>query len=118
MINLDEATLKRLRSLQRTNKDRRVFIKVTVLLMLHMQFSAQDISASLGIDDDTVYRYRQAFENEGLETYLKSSFVAYSGKLNEDQELQLTKAICISIAGRLSIILNILLVSNTDIRQQ
>lgn len=91
MINLDEATLKRLRFLQRTNKDRRVFIKVTVLLMLHMQFSAQDISASLGIDDGTVYRYRQAFENEGLETYLKSSFVAYSGKLNEDQELQLTK---------------------------
>ncbi|MBK8555968.1 MAG: IS630 family transposase [Lewinellaceae bacterium] len=91
MIHLDEATVKRLRFLQRTNKDRRVFIKVTVLLMLHKQFSPQDIADSLGIDDSTVYRYRQAFDALGLDVYLSNAFVAYSGQLSEDQEAVLRK---------------------------
>lgn len=89
MIYLDEATIKRLRFLQRTNKDRRVFIKVTVLLMLHKQFTPQEIADSLGIDDSTVYRYRQAFDALGLDGYLSNSFVAYSGQLSAEQEAEL-----------------------------
>lgn len=91
MFHLDEATIKRLRFLQRTNKDRRVFIKVTVLLMLHKQYTPGEIADSLGIDDATVYRYRQAYESRGLDDYLKSNFVAYSGQLDTIQEHQLTE---------------------------
>lgn len=89
MIHLDADTIKRLRVLQRQHKDKRVYIKVTVLLMLHQGFNAHDIAESLGIDDGTVYRYRQSFEELGLQDYLKSFFVAYSGQLTEDEEEQL-----------------------------
>ena len=88
MIHLDADTIKHLRLLQRRHKDKRVYIKVTVLLMLHQGFKAQDIAESLGIDDGTVYRYRQSFEELGLQDYLKSFFVAYSGQLTEDEEQQ------------------------------
>ncbi len=86
MIQLDEDTIKRLRLLQRKHKDKRVYIKVTVLLMLHQGFTAQMIAESLGIDDSTVYRYQQGFEDLGLDDYLKDFFVAYSGQLKEEEE--------------------------------
>jgi len=89
MIHLDADTITRLRVLQRKHKDKRVYIKVTVLLMLHQGFRAQDVAESLGIDDATVYRYRQSFEELGLQDYLKSFHVAYSGQLTEEEEQQL-----------------------------
>lgn len=39
--------------------------------MFHHGFTPQMIAESLGIDDPTVYRYRQGFEELGLEDYLK-----------------------------------------------
>lgn len=89
MLDLDMDTIKRLRVLQRKHKDKRVYIKVTVLLMLHQGYAAQDIAESLGIDDSTVYRYRQGFEEVGLHEYLKTFYVAYSGLLTQEEEQQL-----------------------------
>jgi len=86
MIQLDDDTIKRLRLLQRKHKDKRVYIKVTVLLMLHQGFTTQMIAESLGIDDSTVYRYQQGFADLGLDDYLKDFFVAYSGQLTEEEE--------------------------------
>ncbi len=86
MIQLDDDTIKRLRLLQRKHKDKRVYIKSTVLLMLYHGFTAQMIAESLGIDDSTVYRYHQGFEELGLDDYLKDFFVAYSGQLTEEEE--------------------------------
>jgi transposase len=86
MIQLDDATIKRLRLLQRKHKEKRVYIKVTALLMAHQGFTAQMIAESLGIDDSTVYRYHQVFEELGLDDYLKDFFVAYSGQLSEEEE--------------------------------
>lgn len=89
MIHLDAKTISRLRVMQRKEKDKRVYIKVTVLLMLHYGFTPQMIAESLGIDDSTVYRYRQGYEELGLEDYLKSFFVSYSGQLTEEEEQDL-----------------------------
>lgn len=87
MIHLDADTVKRLRVLQRRHKDKRVFVKVTVLFMLQQGCTPQFV-AQLGIDDSTVYRYAQGFGELGLEDYLKSFFVAYSGQLTADEEQQ------------------------------
>ncbi|MBK8966894.1 MAG: hypothetical protein IPM36_09480 [Lewinellaceae bacterium] len=57
--------------------------------MLHYGCTPQLIAESLGIDDSTVYRYRQAYEELGLEDYLKTFFVAYSGQLTPEEEQQL-----------------------------
>lgn len=86
MLELDGDTIKRLRLLQRKHKDKRVYIKVTVLLMFNQGCTAQFIAESLGIDDSTVYRYHAGFEELGLDDYLKSSYVAYSGQLSEEEE--------------------------------
>lgn len=93
MIHLDADTIKRLRVLQRKHKDKRVYIKVTVLLMLYQGCTPQFVAESLGIDDSSVYRYRQGFEELGLADYLKSFFVAYSGQLTEDEEQQLLQEV-------------------------
>ena len=89
MIHLDADTIKRLRVLQRKHKDKRAYIKVTTLLMLQQGCTPQFVAESLGIDDATVYRYCAGFEELGLEDYLKSFFVSYSGQLAQDEEQQL-----------------------------
>ena len=83
---LDASTVKRLRLEQRKTKDRRVYIKVTLLLMLHKDYAIEDIVDILGIDDSTVYRYRQAFLTLGLEGYLSTAFLPYSGRLSDADE--------------------------------
>jgi hypothetical protein len=65
MIQLDDSTVKRLRVLQRAHKDKRVFVKVTVLLMLH----------------------------QGCTPQFVADFVAYSGQLSEDEEPQLVEEV-------------------------
>lgn len=86
MIQLDEDTRRRLRKLQRTNKDKTIFVKVTVLLMLDQGFSPESIANSLGIDQSTLFRYQSAFKDNGLDSYLGNRYVAYSGKLSQEQE--------------------------------
>lgn len=89
MVQLDEQTRNQLRFLQKTNKDKKVFIKVTVLLMLDSGFSAESVALSLGIDDSTVFRYQKAWLESNLHTYLQTNYLPYSGKLKSAQEAQL-----------------------------
>lgn len=86
MFSLDEETHARLRVLQKKHKDKRVFIKATVLLMLHNQCPPSTIAEYLGIDDGTVYRYRHIYEDLGLKDYLDGSLVPYCGRLDTGQE--------------------------------
>ncbi len=59
--------------MQRTNKDKKVFIKVTVLLMLDSVFSAESVVLSLGIDDSTVFHYQKSWRESDLQTYLQTN---------------------------------------------
>lgn len=82
MFPLDENTRTHLRRLQRFSKDKRIYIKSTVLLMLDQGFPAPAIAAALGIDDSTVYRYQKRYEEEGLDNYLATFYKAYTGRLS------------------------------------
>jgi transposase len=93
MIQLSDTTRALLRREQKTNRDKRAYVKVTVLLMLDQGFTAEDVSASLGIDGSTVYRYIHAFEEKGLGEYLKDNWAAYEGKLNGEQEEAIKKEV-------------------------
>ncbi len=53
--------------------------------MLHQGFEVTDIEAALGIDDNTIYRYAQAYQKVGLKSYIEDGYVSYSGKLTEEQ---------------------------------
>jgi len=87
----DEAR-KSLRFIQSTNKDKKVYIKVTAILMLDKVYSAGDIAEILGVDISTIYRFKDFFESAELEKYLKNNYVAYQGKLDKDQLSELKAA--------------------------
>ncbi|THH37625.1 IS630 family transposase [Neolewinella litorea] len=65
---------------------KRRYRKVTVLIMRHQGHSAAVIEAALGLDDNTIYRYEQAYHQMGLERFLDDHYVAYAGRLSEEQE--------------------------------
>lgn len=87
MLQLDDTTRSLLRKEQKVNRDKRVYVKVTVLLMLDQGFSIELVSTCLGIDDSTVYRYVQLYRSAAsLSDYLDNHWVGYQGRLNEKQE--------------------------------
>ncbi len=61
-IRLTSEEIKELRRIQKKEKfHRQRFIKATVLLMLHRGLPIEEICASLSLDDNTTYRYAEAF---------------------------------------------------------
>lgn len=64
----------------------RRYKKVTVLIMLHQGHSVEMIEAALGLDDNTIRRYRQGYEKRGLRNYLKDGYIPFSGKLKDEEE--------------------------------
>lgn len=45
---------------------------------------------SLTLDDNTIRRYVKGFQEKGLKRYMEDGYLAYSGKLSEEQEQALT----------------------------
>lgn len=81
---------RKLRELQNNVKlSRRRYRKVTVLVMLHQGHSIDVVEAALGLDDNTIRRYWEGYEEQGIETYLTDHYVPYSGKLTSEQEVAL-----------------------------
>lgn len=93
MIQLDEARRKELKHLRRRSKDKKVYVKLSTILMLDAQYTPAQIEECLGVDVSTVYRYAKDYQEKELTDYLLDNHVNYSGKLSQDQELQLTKEV-------------------------
>ena len=54
--------------------------------MLHYGLTIGQIEMSLGIDDNTIFRYAKAYKEKGLKRYMEDGYVPYSGKLSEEAE--------------------------------
>ncbi len=91
MIHLTDIERKDLRKRQREEKNKQLYIRITVLLMLDSHFSIPQIEASLGIDQTTVNRYINAYKDRGLSQYLRLNYVGYEGKLTPTEIAQLDK---------------------------
>ncbi len=89
MLELDDNTRRELKLLQKRPSNKRIYIKVTVLLMLDKGLSVQVIADFLGIDDNTVYRYRDSYLTNGLKDYLASNYFRYNGKLTDEEKARL-----------------------------
>ena len=81
---LDISQLELLKELQHNTSDRDTYQRLTILLMIHNKFLAQEISDNLGIDKSTVHRH-QYISSRNLDTYLESHYKPCVGKLNEAQ---------------------------------
>lgn len=84
----DYAELRKIQ--KKENIHPRRYRKVTVLIMLHQGHSVTIIEAALGMDDNTIRRYVKGYRKRGLSSYLKDGYIPFSGKLNEEQEYELS----------------------------
>lgn len=93
MIHLDDQKRKELRQLRKKSRDKKVYVKLSTILMLDAQYTPAQIEECLGVDVSTVYRYVKDYQQLDILDYLRDNHVAYSGKLSEEQELHLTQEV-------------------------
>ncbi len=84
-IQLTEHERQTLREVQCRVAERSVYVKVTTVLMLSSGRSPASVADDLGIDLATVYRYAQAFADQGLAGYLQTHYTGYWGALSASQ---------------------------------
>ncbi len=85
-MKLSDTDYSLLRELQQNEKHKRNYVKITVLLMLHLGKSAEEIGLCLGISAATVSNYEKKYEQLGLDSYLEDNYVAYQGKLTPEEQ--------------------------------
>lgn len=93
MIQLDDQKRKELRHLRKKSRDKKVYVKLSTILMLDAGYTPVQIEECLGVDVSTVYRYTKDYQQMDILDYLRDNHVAYSGKLSEAQEEQLIKEV-------------------------
>ena len=83
-FQLTEQGYARLKKMQKDKHiTRKQYKKVTVLIMLHGGFSVSEIEESLGLDDNTVLRYKKRYGELGLRGYLQEGYKSYKGKMGK-----------------------------------
>lgn len=80
-VELTDADRQHLRQLQKQQRDDEGYVKVTVILLLDKGRPATMIADDLGLDEATVYRYAQAWQQLGREKYLLHETRSYWGLL-------------------------------------
>ena len=73
--------------LRSNTRDKGAYMKLSVLVLLDMDKSYDEIEAILGIGRGSISNCRKKYESDGLEKYLDRHYVPYLGKLDE-AELQ------------------------------
>ncbi len=84
-MRLTKETRSEIEQMRRQTRDKKQHIRLSVLIMLDEGFTHEVIAVSLGIDADTVGNYKQKYLQKGLQAYLKDNYVAYQGKLTQQQ---------------------------------
>ena len=84
-ITLDTETRDHLRKLRKKERDKKRYIKISVILALDAGHSAQEVANLFGLDDATIYRYASLYQESGVESYLKGNFMPYTGKMTQEQ---------------------------------
>ena len=77
VVSLPDAERQLLRQAQRACRGKAGYVPVTVLLMLDRGRAVAVIAEDLGLDEATVYRYRQTYQLLGLAGYLRTEQPGY-----------------------------------------
>lgn len=75
----------RVEELRGNTRDKDAYMKLSVLILLDMGKSYEEIAVILGIGKGTITNSRQKYERDGLANYLDKNYVPYSGRLDEEQ---------------------------------
>ena len=79
--------------LRANTHDKGAYMKLSVLVLLDMGKTYEEISETLGIGLGTVGNCKHKYERAGLDKYLDTHYVPYSGKLTDEQLAQLDGAV-------------------------
>lgn len=90
LSKLERAIVEELRA---NTRDKGAYMKLSVLILLDMDESYGRIAEILGIGLGTVSNCKGKYEQEGLDKYLDTHYVPYSGKLTDEQLCQLDEAV-------------------------
>jgi transposase len=83
--------------LRSNTRDKGAYMKLSVLVLLDMDKSYDEIEAILGIGRGSISNCRKKYETDGLEKYLDRHYVPYQGKLNEEDLKRLDAEVSSSI---------------------
>jgi transposase len=111
MEALKENERTHLKTLQKTTRNKKIYVRVTSLLMLDKGYNAQETAELLGIDDGTVYKNWERWqknEERDLEKYLMLEYKGYKGRLcaaeKEKIKNSLEESLCINSQEVINII--------------
>jgi transposase len=83
-----------LEQLARTTKDAKTVIRIRAILALDAGYRVADVANILGLDEDTVTKWRNKFKKRHLfSDWLSTNCVGYQGKLTAAQERELDRYI-------------------------
>ena len=85
VVSLPDAEWPLLRQAQRACRGNAGYVPVTVLLLLDHGRAVAAIAEDLGLDEVTVYRYRQTYQLLGMTGYLRTEQPGYWGLLTSIQ---------------------------------
>lgn len=74
-----------LRAVQKNERQKKNYVKVTVLLGLDKGKSPEELGDLLGITVSGVYRYVSYFKEKGIDNFLENAYLGYWGKLDSFQ---------------------------------
>lgn len=90
LSKMERAIVEELRA---NTRDKGAYMKLSVLILLDMDKNYGEIAEILGIGLGTVSNCRSKYEKEGLEKYLDTHYVPYTGKLSDEELSQLDQAV-------------------------
>ena len=74
-----------LQKLQKQVQERWLYVRITSILMLSEGYAVSEVSSILGIDDNSIYRYKSAYSALSLDSFLSRDYQGYFGKLDSIQ---------------------------------
>lgn len=80
--------------LRANTRDKGAYMKLSVLVLLDMDKTYDEIAEALGLGLGTVSNCKNKYEKEGLDKYLDTHYVPYNGKLTDEQLGILEKKVC------------------------
>jgi transposase len=80
-LTLDEYTA--LRAAYKSEKDKKKAERINIILLLHKCYSQKEVADILNLDEDTVSKWKSAFENRvNLTSWLSTNYTSYFGKVS------------------------------------
>ena len=84
-----EMERRRLKERHRSIRNRRHAYRINALLLLDDNWTYQEVSEVLMLDEYTIRRWEKTYQTQGIEKLLSDDFNGRDGKLTSDQELEL-----------------------------